>query len=129
MIAIGEASRLSGVGIETIRYYEREGIVPKPERAANNRRLFTKNDVGRLTFLKKCRDLGFPLSDAKTLLEFSEQQVTDCQTVKRIAEDHIESVQNKIAELVRLEVALNEVSANCSNGNVECPMLQTLREG
>jgi MerR family mercuric resistance operon transcriptional regulator len=128
MIAIGEASRLSGVGIETIRYYEREGIVPKPERAANNRRLYSKQDVGRLMLLKKCRDLGFPLSDAKTLLDLSEQRETDCQTVKHIAEIHMTDVRNKIAELVRLEVALSEVSANCSQGNVDCPMLLKLRE-
>ncbi|MBT8425712.1 MAG: MerR family DNA-binding protein, partial [Silicimonas sp.] len=115
--------------IETIRYYERESIVPKPERATNNRRLYSKDDVGRLTFLKKCRDLGFPLAEAKTLLGLSEQQETDCQTVKRIAEIHIESVRTKIAELIRLEVALNEVTANCSQGNMECPMLLTLREG
>ncbi|MCD9150154.1 MerR family transcriptional regulator [Pseudophaeobacter flagellatus] len=72
MIAIGEASRQSGIGIETIRYYEREGIVPKPERAANNRRLYSVHDVGRLRLLKKCRDLGFPLADAKTLIDLSE---------------------------------------------------------
>ena len=57
MFAIGEASQQSGVGIEAIRYYEREGIVPKPERAANNRRLYTAKDVGRLRFLKQCREL------------------------------------------------------------------------
>lgn len=128
MIAIGKASRLSGVGVETIRYYEREGIVPKPERAANNRRLYSKNDVDRLTFLKKCRDLGFPLSDAKTLLDLSEQNESDCETAQRIAETHLESVRNKIAELVTLEFALNEVTANCAKGNIECPMLLTLRE-
>ena len=127
MIAIGEASRLSGVGIETIRFYEREGIVPKPERAANNRRLYSQDNVARLTFLKKCRDLGFPLSDAKALLDLSEQMETDCQTAKLIAETHMESVKNKFAALVRLEVALNEVTANCAKGNVECPMLLTLK--
>ena len=127
MIAIGEASRLSGVGIETIRFYERERIVPKPERAANNRRLYSQDNVARLTFLKKCRDLGFPLSDAKALLDLSEQMETDCQTAKLIAETHMESVKNKIAALVRLEVALNEVTANCAKGNVECPMLLTLK--
>ncbi|UWQ32382.1 MerR family transcriptional regulator [Leisingera sp. M527] len=68
MTAIGEASRQSGVSVETIRYYEREGIVPKPQRAPNNRRLYSARDVGRLRFLKRSRDLGFPLADAKTLL-------------------------------------------------------------
>ncbi len=127
MIAIGEASRQSGVGIETIRYYEREGIVPKPERASNNRRLYSQRDVGRLRFLKKCRDLGFPLTDAKTLLDLSEGSSEDCQTVKEMAELHVCNVRDKIKELIRLEAALNELTANCDSGNVSCPMLSQLR--
>ncbi len=128
MISIGEASRQSGVGIETIRYYEREGIVPRPARALNNRRLYSPNDVGRLHFLKKCRDLGFPLSDAKALLELSEGSTDDCQSVKELAEAHIVSVRSKIDELNRLERALSELTANCDSGNVHCPMLQRLRK-
>jgi MerR family mercuric resistance operon transcriptional regulator len=127
MIAIGEASRQSGVGIETIRYYEREGIVPKPERASNNRRLYSKRDVGRLRFLRKCRDLGFPLADAKTLLDLSEGSGADCQTVKEMAERHVSNVRGKIKELIRLEAALNELTANCDSGNISCPMLSQLR--
>jgi len=127
MIAIGEASRQSGVGIETIRYYEREGIVPKPERAANNRRLYSADDVGRLRFLKTCRDLGFPLADAKTLLGLSEGGGKDCQSVKEMAELHISNVREKIKELGRLEAALVELTANCDSGNVSCPMLSQLR--
>jgi MerR family mercuric resistance operon transcriptional regulator len=127
MIAIGEASRQSGVGIETIRFYEREGIVPKPERAANNRRLYSAPDVGRLRFLKRCRELGFPLSDAKTLLDLAEGGDADCQSVKEIAELHIINVRDKVRELRRLESALSELTANCDSGNVSCPMLIQLR--
>ncbi|MES0827024.1 MerR family transcriptional regulator [Ruegeria sp. SCP11] len=127
MIAIGEASRQSGVGIETIRYYEREGIVPKPERAPNNRRLYSAHDVGRLRFLRKCRDLGFPLADAKTFLDLSEGGGEDCQTVKDMAELHIFKVRDKISELRRLEAALIELTTNCDSGNVSCPMLSRLQ--
>ena len=127
MIAIGEASRQSGVGIETIRYYEREGVVPKPERASNNRRLYSQRDVGRLRFLRKCRDLGFPLADAKTLLDLSESSGADCQTVKEMAERHVSNVRRKIKELTVLEAALNELTANCDSGNISCPMLSQLR--
>ncbi|WP_170519873.1 MerR family transcriptional regulator [Ruegeria atlantica] len=129
MIAIGEASRQSGVGIETIRYYEREGIVPKPARAPNNRRLYSAHDVGRLRFLKKCRGLGFPLADAKTLLDLSEGGGEDCRTVKEMADLHISKVRDKIRELRRLETALNELTANCDSGNVSCPMLSQLQTG
>jgi MerR family mercuric resistance operon transcriptional regulator len=126
MIAIGEASRQSGVGIETIRYYEREGIVPIPERAPNNRRLYGPSDVGRLRFLKTCRDLGFPLADAKLLLDLSESHDTDCQAVKDVAESHIAHVRKKIAELTKLEAALAELTVNCEGGSVACPMLGQL---
>ncbi len=128
MFAIGEASRRSGVGIEAIRYYEREGIVPKPERAANNRRQYTPKEVGRLRFLKQCRDLGFSLLDAKALLDLSDQRQTDCQTASLIAETHRTSVRKKIDELERLDAALGELTANCSKGNVGCPMLAKLQE-
>ncbi|SHE99139.1 MerR family transcriptional regulator, mercuric resistance operon regulatory protein [Ruegeria intermedia] len=127
MIAIGEAARQSGVGIETIRYYEREGIVPRPARAANNRRLYSAQDVGRLRFLKRCRDLGFSLSDAKALLDLSEGGAADCADVSALAQRHMESVRRKIAELQRLEAALSELTANCAEGSVDCPMLSRLR--
>lgn len=129
MFAIGKASRQSGVGIEAIRYYEREGIVPKPERASNNRRMYSTQDIGRLRFLKKCRDLGFSLSDAKTLLDLSEGDVEDCQSVKQLAELHVFNVRAKMDELRRLEAALVELTANCDSGNNACPMLSQLRTG
>ncbi len=127
MFAIGEASRQSGVGIETIRYYEREGIVPKPARAPNNRRIYSADDIGRLRFLKKCRDLGFSLADAKTLLNLSEGDAEDCQSVKQLAELHIFNVRARVDELRRLEAALVELTANCDSGNASCPMLSNLR--
>ncbi len=129
MIAIGEASKQSGVSIETIRYYEREGIVPKPGRATNNRRLYTADDVGRLRLLKRLRDLGFPLAEVKMLLDLSEKRATDCEAVKELAEVHIANVETKIAELKMLETALKQLISNCSRGNVDCPMLSRLRTG
>jgi MerR family mercuric resistance operon transcriptional regulator len=127
MIAIGEASRRSGVNIETIRYYERRGIVPRPVRAASNRRLYSKDDVGRLRLLKRLRDLGFPLTEARKLLALSENRETDCKRAKELAEAHILQVSAKIAELKRLESALRQLTANCETGKAECPMLRRLR--
>ena len=127
MIAIGEASKQSGVSIETIRYYERERIVPKPGRATNNRRFYTADDVGRLHLLKRLRDLGFPLAEAKMLLDLSENRASDCEAVKELSEVHIANVESKIAELKKLETALKQLISNCSRGNVDCPMLSQLR--
>ena len=129
MFAIGEASRQSGVSIETIRYYEREGIVPPPERSANGRRIYSAEAIGRLKFLKNCRNLGFSLSDAKALLELSVGEHSDCDTVSRMGDRQLASTRKKIAELRRLEAALTELTANCSEGNTNCPMLDALRGG
>lgn len=127
MFAIGEASRRSGVGIETIRYYEREGIVPAPERTASNRRVYSPQDVGRLRLLRRCRDLGFPLADARRLLEISEGRAGDCETVRAAAEAHIITLGAKVAELQRMVAALRELKANCDGDSVACPLLQQLR--
>ena len=128
MVAIGEAARLSGVGIETIRYYEREGIVPRPGRTANNRRVYGPGEIGRLRMLRQCRNLGFSLSDAKLLLDLSDQPAADCGTVYAMAEAQIAAVRAKIADLKKLEVALQELTLNCGSGSVACPMLEQLRK-
>ena len=127
MNAIGEASRQSGVPIETIRYYEREGIVPKPNRAANGRRVYDDQGIGRLRFIKRCRDLGFQVSDAKTLLAFSEGLSADCADVEKVGTAHLASIRTKIADLKRMDDALSELIANCQSGSTRCPMLEGLK--
>ncbi len=126
MIAIGEAARVSGVSIETIRYYEREGVVPIPKRAANGRRVYSPKEVGRLRFIKRCRDLGFSIAEAKGLLSLSESEISNCEVVKDIGTGHLKAVRQKIAELKALEVALEELTANCKAGSVSCQMLEAL---
>ena len=126
MIAIGEAARQSGVPIETIRYYEREGVVPTPQRAANGRRVYSEKEVGRLRFIKRCRDLGFSITEAKGLLSLSEGENDNCATVKDIGTAHLSAVRSKIAELKALEAALEQLTANCKAGSVSCQMLEAL---
>ena len=126
MIAIGEAARQSGVPIETIRYYEREGVVPAPRRAANGRRVYSEKEVGRLRFIKRCRDLGFSITEAKGLLSLSEGENDNCATVKDIGTAHLSAVRSKIAELKALEAALEQLTANCKAGSVSCQMLEAL---
>ena len=126
MIAIGEASRQSGVSIETIRYYEREGVVPLPRRAANGRRVYSERDVGRLRFVRRCRDLGFTIAEAKNLSSLAEGDNEDCAAVRSISTRHLDEVRSKIAELRALEAALEELTANCRAGSVSCQMLEEL---
>ena len=127
MVAIGEAAQRSGVGIETIRYYEREGIVPKPPRAANGRRDYPDALIANLRFIKRCRDLGFPLREAKGLLALSQGDQVNCQDVQNIGHAQLGEVRTKIAELKMLEAALVELTSNCENGSTSCPMLDRLR--
>ena len=126
MIAIGEAARQSGVPIETIRYYEREGVVPAPQRAANGRRVYSEREVGRLRFIKRCRDLGFSITEAKDLLSLSEGENDNCAMVKNIGTTHLSAVRSKITELKALEAALEQLTANCKTGSVSCQMLAAL---
>ncbi len=128
MIAIGEAARLSGVSIETIRYYEREGIVARPARGLNGRRLYDAAEVADLTFIRRCRDLGFPMVDARTLLALSHGREENCDRVRDLSSRHLAAVRDRIAELRRLEAALEELTGNCASGSPLCPMLDDLRK-
>lgn len=80
-----------------------------------------------MRFLKRCRDLGVSLGDAKALLDLSEGGAADCAEVIALAQRHMESVRRKIAELQRLQAALDELTANCAEGSVDCRMLGQLR--
>ena len=106
MASIGIAARQSGVGIETIRYYEREGVVPTVQRAANGRRVYDENDIARLRFVKRCRDLGFSIANTKSFLELTSDHGSTCDEVKAIGEAHLRDVRTKVAELRRIEQAL-----------------------
>lgn len=128
MTGIGEAARQSGLGIETIRFYEREGIVPVPGRAANGRRVYSPSGIARLRFLKTCRALGFGLEESRALLGLSERADADCDAGRALGEAHLRTVRLKLAELQRLERALAELVANCEAGKPSCPLLDGLRQ-
>ena len=126
MVAIGEASRLSGVSIETIRYYEREGIISKAGRTASGRRTYSDAEISELHFIKRCRDLGFSIHDAVALRSLANEPSGACETVEHLGRKHLADVQAKLAELRRLESALAELVANCAKGRRDCPMLSSL---
>ena len=126
MFAIGQASQQSGVNIETIRYYEREGIVSKPERSAAGRRLYSTEGIAKLRFVKRCRDLGFPIPIIQTFLSLTAQDGRSCGEVKSLAEDHLIEIISKIESLTRLKEALLSLSKNCDQGTAACPMLDAL---
>jgi DNA-binding transcriptional MerR regulator len=126
MFSIGQVSEQSGVNIETIRYYEREGIVAKPDRSAGGRRLYTPDEIAKLRFVKRCRDLGFPIAIIQTFLSLTDELGRPCGEVKSMAEDHLVEINAKIENLTRLREALQSLSRNCDEGTASCPMLDAL---
>jgi len=127
--AIGEMSQLTGVNIETVRYYERIGIMPKPDRTAGGNRQYNHDQLKRLAFVKKCRDLGFSLDEIRALLEMVDRNDFTCGEVHQMTISHLATVKSKLADLKRLEKTLGKMAAECSKGDVpKCPIIETLFE-
>ncbi|MDA4844171.1 MerR family transcriptional regulator [Hoeflea poritis] len=125
MHTIGQASKLSGIHVETIRYYEREGILPRAEREQNGRRVYTKDDIVRMRFVRQCRDLGFPIRDTQALLMLTVEQ-TPCDRAQSIARKNLEAVREKISELSALERELDVLVSSCRSNDPGCALLQGL---
>lgn len=126
MHSIGTASKQSGVNIETIRYYERENVLPDAERTASGRRVYTDKDIARMRFIKRCRQLGFSIADIRTLLALSDEEEKSCGTIKAIGEGQLAQVREKINDLRDIEKALIELTVNCGDGQSHCPALKQL---
>jgi MerR family mercuric resistance operon transcriptional regulator len=126
-ITIGKLSEKTGCNIETIRYYERIGLLRKPLRSAGGHRLYGEMDVRHLTFVRRSRELGFTLDAVRNLLGHIDGGDYTCAEIKIIAVDHLAEVRSKLAELKRLERALKDMIATCDGGDViDCPILESL---
>jgi DNA-binding transcriptional MerR regulator len=117
-LTIGELAARTGCTAEAIRYYEREGVVPRPTRAGPGRyRSYGAADVERLAFLRRSRELGFSLAEVRALLAFSDgDPARSCNEVDQMARAHLAQVDAKIAQLVALREALAGVIAQCRGG-------------
>ncbi|MEZ5831847.1 MAG: helix-turn-helix domain-containing protein [Dongiaceae bacterium] len=125
--AIGALSERTGVKIETIRYYERIGLIPAPPRSEGRRRLYDETHRQRLVFIRRARELGFSLENVRRLLGLSGRHTQTCGEVKALAQHHIGEIRTKIRNLKRLERTLSELAARCQGDAVpECPILKTL---
>lgn len=125
--AIGAMSRATGVKIETIRYYERIDLMPKPGRTARGNRQYTHDQLKRLSFIRTGRTLGFSIAEIRALLGMVDQHHVSCGDVHQITMAHLGSVRDKIAALQKLESALTQMASECARGDVpECPILETL---
>lgn len=123
----GELAASSGCNAETIRYYEKIGLIPKPRRAANGYRDYDEQHEERLHFVQRGRELGFTIDDLKSLLRLVDRNAVSCHEVKNMAAEHLQSVQGKIDHLKRMEAILSETIAACSGDDVpECPLIESL---
>lgn len=124
---IGETSKRSGVHIETIRYYERSGIMPKPNRSAGGQRVYNNEQLQRLAFIKRCRELGFSLGEVRDLLDFVESDNKTCKEVHALTVNHLTEIRQKIANMRKIERVLKAMSDQCSQGNApDCPIIDDL---
>jgi MerR family mercuric resistance operon transcriptional regulator len=125
--AIGELAALSGVRVETIRYFERIGLLTHPERTAGGHRLFSAADLARLNFVRRAREMGFSQADVRVLLSLSANELTPCGEVKAMAEKHLRMVRQKINDLQKLEKNLSSTVAQCTGGKVaNCPVIAAI---
>ena len=127
--AIGVLSDRSGVNIETVRYYERAGLLAKPARSAGGYRLYRSADIERLRFIRRARALGFSLDEVRRLLGLADQKSQSCRRVHAIAAEHLKEVHAKLADLRRLERVLGVMVKACAQGAMPaCPVLATLAQ-
>ena len=126
-IAIGALSRNTGASIETIRYYERVGLLPAPVRSDGGYRLYGRDELMRLNFIRRARALGFSIGEVRALLRLSAQRKRPCAEVRVLAEAHLKDVRARIADLRRMERVLNSTVARCAAGRrADCAVIEAL---
>lgn len=124
---IGALSRRTGVNIETIRYYEREGLLRRPARTAGGYRTYVPADAQRLAFIRRTRDLGFSLDEVRRLLGLADQKSRSCRSVHALAAQHLSDIRTRISDLKKMEAVLRSMVAECAAGTMpDCPLLEAL---
>lgn len=127
---IGQVAKQTDLGIETIRFYERQGLVDDPPRRESGYRQYPPNIIKRLFFIKRAKELGFSLKEIAELLSLRVDPDTTCPDVRRRAEAKIDDVETKIRELHRIKRALAKLAASCrgKGPTSECPILDALEQ-
>lgn len=127
LLTIGELSKLTGINLETIRYYEKIRLIPPPPRSRSGRRLYGASDRRLLFFVRRARNLGFTLDEIRTLLRLGGPERAPCKEVRDIASRHLADIRAKISDLRRLDRVLSETIAKCASGrSPKCPIIEVL---
>jgi MerR family transcriptional regulator, mercuric resistance operon regulatory protein len=123
----GELAQQSGCNIETVRFYEKQGLLHAPPRTAGGHRDYSPEHLRRLTFIRRSRELGFTLSEVRALLALVDGSDWTCAEVKAMTLEHLADVRRKIADLRKLAQILKDMAAQCDGGAVpECPIVDAL---
>jgi Hg(II)-responsive transcriptional regulator len=127
-LTIGLVARRAGVGVETVRFYERQGLIEEPPRRLSGYREYDDAVVSRLGFIRRAKDLGFTLKEIKDLLSLRRDASTPATDVKRRAEAKIADIESKIRSLQKMKKALTKLTlaCRCYDTSVECPLLHAL---
>lgn len=126
-ITRGKLATATGTKIETIRFYEKIGLLVAPERTASNYRSYGPADVDRLSFIRRARDLGFSLDQIRALLDLSDDRSRSCCAVDEIAREQLQAVEQKIADLRALKRELGHLIDQCTKGTIaDCRILEAL---
>ena len=125
-LTIGQTAAAVGVNVETIRFYQRKGLLRKPDRPVGGIRRYQQTDVARVKFIKSAQRLGFSLDEIAQLLELDDGM--RCSTAAQVASEHLENVQARLQDLNRIEAVLTTLLKQCARhrGDVACPLIAAL---
>ena len=127
-LTIGQVARRAAIGVETVRFYDRQGLIAEPDRRASGYRQYGEEVVDRLRFVREAKELGFTLNEIKELLSLKLDPSSSCAEVKGRAEAKVADIEQKIQTLQRMKWALAKVTTACSGDGPtsECPILDAL---
>ena len=130
MITIGQVAKLAGVNKETIRYYEREGLIEKPPRQKSGYRQYPKATVGRILFIKGAQELNFSLKETKELLNLYDDPQAKCDAIKDLVQEKIQTLQERIQDLQTIQTTLSGLANECSAEMPldNCPVIHYLNQ-
>ena len=123
----GQLAQSTGVKGETIRYYEKCGLLDAPARSAGGHRIYTQDHAGRLKFIRRCRQLGFTIREIDGLLGLADAQGKNCEQVRHATSEHLNDVRDKIKDLKKMERTLKGLIEQCeANASPDCPIIKVL---
>lgn len=127
LLTRGELAKRTECNIETIRYYEQVGLLPPPPRSEGGHRLYGRDLIKRLVFIRRSRDLGFTIEEIRKLLGLVDGQKYTCAEIEGLATEHVGDIRKKISDLRKLMRVLETMASRCSRGRVpECPIIDAL---